>query len=261
MPSVTFINNNFVLHFFYENADGEKCTLRFISNGNAKIGNFYRGYFIEDVPTTLQNTDAQSITTFEKKQKKTRWLPAFNKITGDDALLGPWIASNSGANPVSVVADGIVLSSPNNPNKSSLYITEVMGVKTLELGDYYSWGYVGVPYTSEFETLDIEHSDQKTLSEDKKLINAVGVGFNQTRGGFFGLPTKEYPKNSNPIEQMEEIIYREDSSFNEETGYLSGYLEVKFPTAYTKSGRVNIKHVDPTPISILSVYPKGISGG
>jgi len=253
MPAVTFADPNFVLHFFYENSDGEKCTIRFHSNGNAKAGNSYFGYFDEDLPAVLQDVDSQSISAYEKKRRKTRWLPAYNKIEGDDVLLGPWIASNNGENPVSVMADGEIISSPLNPNKQSLYITEVLGVKTLILPDYYCFGYVGVPYESEFETLDLEDSSARTLSSDNKLINAVGVGFNQTRAGFFGTPSVE-------LNQMEELVYREESSLNLDSGYLSGYLEVNFPSVYTRSGRVSIKNVDPAPISVLSVYPKGISG-
>jgi hypothetical protein len=253
MPAVTFADPNFVLHFFYENSDGEKCTIRFHSNGNAKAGNSYFGYFDEDLPAVLQDVDSQSISTYEKKRRKTRWLPAYNKIEGDDVLLGPWIASNNGQNPVSVMADGEIISSPLNPNKPSFYITKVLGVKTLILPDYYCFGYVGIPYESEFETLDLEDSSARTLSSDNKLINAVGVGFNQTRAGFFGTPNVE-------LNQMEELVYREESSLNVDSGYLSGYLEVNFPSVYTRSGRVNIKNVDPAPISVLSVYPKGISG-
>jgi hypothetical protein len=74
--------DDFVLHFFYDDAEGNKQFLRFISDGNPGVlaGPYninYQGTFTSDVPASLQNVNAQSISQKEKNKRLTRWLPAF----------------------------------------------------------------------------------------------------------------------------------------------------------------------------------------
>jgi hypothetical protein len=265
-----------VIHFYYEDEEGNTQYARLILDGTAPLPlggpeffNEYKGYFTAEVPVTLRNASGQGLSTTEKNKKYTRWLPAFNTIshlasTSGTPLYGPAIASFSDhlANtteqaPVSIMADGEVLSSPLNPYKPTINLVKTLGMTeptlSIDLGDYYSWGYVGVPYTSEFETLDLESGGEKTLTDSKKLLNAVGVGFNESRGGFFGMPGQD-------LTNMEEIQPREDEDMSNQSKNTSGHLVVNVPAGWNEAGRVNIKQVDPAPITILSVYPKGISG-
>jgi hypothetical protein len=262
-----------VIHFFYDDENGEEQYARYIvqknsmfSTGNATFPTGWLGYFEVDVPEVLRDVNSQNLSTLEKTQIQTRWLPAIKKIIGFPvngaaiALMPNPIPFNPSTGyeiqhkPVVVVADGEVLSSPNNPFMPTLYLdSDEFGEYWIDLPDYYSYGYVGIPYESEFETLDLETVGERTLTDSKKLLNAVGVGFMETRGGFYGMPDQD-------VENMEQFAHRDNSSMNDQTENMNGHLVVNVPAAWTEAGRVNIKQVDPTPMTILSVYPKGISG-
>jgi hypothetical protein len=166
----------------------------------------------------------------------------------------PPVPGDEWSSPISIFADGEIVSSPLNPNKDSIsLVSDVTNLFTVTLPDWYCNGYCGMPIECEFETLDIEAQDARTLTDAKKLINAVGVGLMETRGGFYGIPDQE-------LSNMTEIMDREDDNVNNQTGNFNGHITVNIPSEWTEHGRISIKHVDPAPISILSVYPKGISG-
>lgn len=254
------------VHLYYD-VDGKENVASFIWDGDAATviadGDFtsqYIGYLEVDVPSALQDVSSQSLTDKQKALAQTRWLTATDLLEGDDFLYGAWLASSSdpsedGTAEVTVVADGEVISSPLNPNKAAntLSIQRDGGTLSLSLPDFFSWGYVGTPYTSEMETLDIEAGDNRTLTDAKKIINKVGLGLMETRGGFFGIPDKG-------LDEMEEIVFRQDGDITQQTQNKNGHIEVSIPTEWTEGGRVNIKNVDPVPMTILSVYPKGIAG-
>jgi len=326
------IDNDGVFHFFYDDAQGNVQFLRYRKNGSSIFAtgdvNFphgFTGYFESDVPTYLQDAEAQIISLVEKKKRQRRWAPAVlglgnagltnikyaafldplalgvqgdfsgavtpnpsitnatglsNIVAGSklrvDGYVGPinvisiigttiltdrdFTHTESGSISIYVLAavtvsgEGEVLSSPNNPYASTIYAEKEWSSEIgVTFPDYISYGYIGVPYTSEFETLDLETQDSRTLTDSKKLLNAVGVGFMETRGGFYGMPDQD-------LTNMEEIQDREDEDLSNQTKNVNGHLSINIPATWSKAGRINIKQVDPAPITILSVYPKGISG-
>lgn len=187
----------------------------------------------DDLPEYLQDAAAQTELTLEEQRAiQVRFLRAYNQLTGLTNLAGK---------DVSVFADGIVISSPNNSNYDTLTV-DTNGV--LDLPTYYNYGFVGLPYTSEIETLDLESSDARTFTDTGKNIGSVGIGMRRTSGGFVGQTGTE------DILNMEEIPALDKS----------GYLKVIFPSTWEQTGRVLIKQIDPLPMSILSVYPKGVAG-
>lgn len=271
------------VHFFYDDADGIRQRISYIWNGaNATVvtdvtsgmnlTQEYSGYFEQDVPTQLQNVKAQSISLSEKKKACSYFGVATDILinnSGDGTngadLYDLWLAgtedkTTENSFPVSVVCEGEVMSSPLNPNKPSVInihggpiVGPYLTYAEIPLGDFFCWGYVGLPYASEMETLDIETADNRTLTSARKLINKVGLGLMETRGGFFGVPGKE-------LTDMEEIVFRTDGNITHQTDNKNGFEEVSFPTEWNGTGRVSVKNVDPVPMTILSIYPKGISG-
>jgi len=185
-----------------------------------------------DLPEELQDVEAQDLTFEEKALRQIMFLQAFNQVIGLQHLA---------LKDVSVFAEGQVIASPNNPAYDILTV-DTDGV--LDLPGYYNYGYVGLPYTSEFETLDLEASDARTFTDVGKLINAVGVAFHRTSGGFVGQTGQTDTLN------MEDM----------QNSNRSGYTKISFPSTWEQTGRVLIKQVDPLPMSILSVYPKGVAG-
>jgi hypothetical protein len=264
------------LHFFYGNNQVIRYHLNFNSKENVADENGlnyeYSGYFEAEVPEELRNVIDKDLSLGEKNKRLTRWLPAFKTLFGSDTegytkLFLLWNAINKnrllngGKYPVSVYADGQTISSPLNPYIQSIdlemVVVDIAGFllyyTIIDLEDYYSYGYIGIPYECEFETLDLETGGERTITDTKKLINAVGLGLMETRGGFAGIPEQT-------LENMTPIVTREDESFNNPTKNFNGHIVVHVPTEWNEPGRVAIKHVDPTPISILSVYPKGMAG-
>ena len=62
------------------------------------------------------------------------------------------------------------------------------------------------------------------------------------------------------LTDMQEISTRDEDDPSVKTKNLNGYVDQDFPAQWDRPGRVSIKHVDPSPMTILSVYPKGTSG-
>ncbi len=246
------------IHFFYD-VNGITQTIRAVvtdtpseptGNPDFPVKNF--AYFESNVPELLQDAMSQSISSIEKKRRTTRWLPAFKSLTFESVYI---LANGQENYPLSVFADGEILSSPLNSNMPIITasINALDQTATIEFPDYVCYGYVGDSYECEFETLDLEAGGERTVTDAKKLINAVGLGLMETRGGFAGIPEQT-------LENMTPIVTREDESLNNQTKNFNGHIVVHIPTEWNEPGRVTIKHVDPSPISILSVYPKGIAG-
>lgn len=284
---VEFAAQDFVIHFYYDQKDSDgnyelddrgnrkQRSLRYVINqavpavvtgesvaapwAYTALDYEYTGYFTADVPADLRDVRGQYTTAdYEFFLRQTRWAPAFKFLkvaTSGSIQSSPLRAIYNAAvgGDVVLVGEGSIMSSPLNPNKESQAIEIVGADYRIDFDDYYAWGYVGLPYTSEFETLDIETGDNRTLTDAKKLINKVGLGVLETRGGFFGVPGKE-------LSNMEEIQLREDSDPSQQTQNKDGHIEVMIPTEWTEGGRVTIKNVDPVPMTILSVYPRGIAG-
>jgi hypothetical protein len=253
----------FQLHFYYENVDKQVQTLRYIPDFSSEVAtgdpvwtHEHSGYFLSDVPESLRDVKNQNISDREKLSRHTRFVPAVNFIPDRFNILANLFhaTGESGNNAaISVYADGEVISSPNHPNHPVLYLEKQGADVVLTLGDYFAYGHIGIPYECEFETLDLETAGERTVTDAKKLINAVGIGLMETRGGFAGIPEQT-------LENMTPIVTREDESFNNQTKNFNGHIVVHIPTEWNEPGRATIKHVDPTPISILSVYPKGLAG-
>lgn len=130
---------------------------------------------------------------------------------------------------------------------------------TLTLPSAVAWGFVGLPYESEMETLDLDTADERTFTDSKKLINEVGIAFHETKGGFVG-QTESGVTEPIDVNEMEEIISREDETFEEVTKNINQHISQDLPAHWERTGRVLIKQVDPAPMTVLAVYPKGVVG-
>jgi hypothetical protein len=241
--------------FYYEDSDGYKRTLRFTRTGspvwNGGTSIFYvQGFFSEDVPSILQNVlnaPTYSISSdYDNNAFTTRYSIPINQVTGLTHLANK---------DVSVFADNEVISSPLNPSDTFTTLT-VSGAGVLDLPDYFGYGVVGLPYTFEMETLPLEPADNRSLTSENKIINEAGIAFDRTRGGY-----ASDQSSADDISKMEPIIFRENEDFDAPSENFSGHVDVNFSGSYDRDSRVKIKQVDPLPMTVLSVYPKGVSGG
>ena len=213
-----------------------------ILDGGLHFATILKGHAIEDVPAYLQDISSQTLSADEIKRRQSNFMQATRYLSGLTHLAN---------RAVSIFADGSVISSPNNPEKDALVVAND---GTLDLGDYYDYGYVGLPYTMDMETLDIEAADSRTYTNTEKLIDILGIGVRRTNGGFVG------QSGTTDLLNMQEFKTRTNDSIEDATTPYDGYLEFTYPSTWDATGRVLIKQVDPLPMTILSVYPKGVKG-
>lgn len=176
------------------------------------------------------------------------WAMAVRTVTGLWHLNGKY---------VSILGDGNVVASPNNPlypkvqvvNGAITFPGEARHAAVIQLG---------LPYVSDVETLNIDTVQGETLIDKKKLIKQLNLLLDMTRGGFYG---QAFPDGTDAAEGMIkgllEIKARNDEDWNELTRLLSGPADIDIEADWNSNGRVVIRQVDPLPISILKIAPAG----
>jgi len=111
---------------------------------------------------------------------------------------------------------------------------------------------VGLPYTCDLETLNIEYSlSDGTAQGREKKISEVTLRLENTRGGWVG---------PNP-DKLDEIKMRATEAWGEPIALFTGDKKITLQGGYDKGGRVFIRQTDPLPITVLAVIPKVTHGG
>lgn len=111
--------------------------------------------------------------------------------------------------------------------------------------------HVGLPITAEFETLDINISNQETLLDKKMVISQVSLVVNASRGVFAGTDGQnlfEYPQ-------------REFEFYDQHVEDATGVIDLSINANWSKGGRVYVRQSDPLPLSVLAVIPSVTVGG
>jgi hypothetical protein len=170
-------------------------------------------------------------------------------ITGLGVLEGKAVS-------IVTVANGVatVIASPNNPEYGDpVVVTD--GEITLEVAA--SLVYVGLPITTDLKTLDIDTSSGPSLRTGRFVINALGMFVEETGGAYAGQKAisssnglSEDGYNLQPLEIL-------DSEGNALSGVLTGYRDVNIEGAYSDSGAIFIRNVDPVPLTVLALVPQG----
>jgi hypothetical protein len=232
------------------------------------------GYCDYDIPEGLQDVQSKSISINEKKRIQSRWLPCMTDwgsyICQLDQLFQLYMAISKqsfysysteqysleeGAYPIGAVLDDRIVSSPLNSEYATNIQMTYDGV-SLSIAPFSTdvcFGYVGIPYRSEMQTLPIEPSDNRTLSDANKIINEVGLALYKTGRPYVGVAGEN-------IENMAALITRNETDISINDMLFSGHIAPIIPSKWTKEGRIGVINVDPAPISIMAVYPKGLSG-
>lgn len=155
---------------------------------------------------------------------------------------------------VSVVADGTILASPNNPAYTTITVTS--GVATLPAGSYTSVT-VGLPITADIQTLDLDLPNG-TTKPGKALVTAVGAYVEDSMSFFAGPEEPTTATNlvlpAGGAMQAVQVLDRNDTAVTTPT---SGFRMLNFEGRWDQSGSVFIRHVDPTPLTVLALVPYG----
>lgn len=172
------------------------------------------------------------------------WARAVSSVSGLSHLEGK---------SVSIIGDGHVIASPNNPS----YTAKTVSSGAVALGRHYATIHVGLPITADVETLNIDSNSRGGLVGKKKLVTKVILQVEETRGLFAG---KEEPDDDS-AEDLDEVIRRQASTNPDEPPELTtDEVEVIIKGEWNSNGRVFIRQTEPLPATILSITPVGEIG-
>lgn len=160
----------------------------------------------------------------------TRWGLGATTISGLDHLEGKT---------VSILADGNVL--------PQAVVTG--GAVTVDGAVLVA--HIGLPITSDFETLDLSTQNNPAFLGNKKRINEVVVLCQESRGIFAGTD----------VDHLREFKQRATETYAEPITLLTGRAEIAIGSNYADDGRVFIRQTDPLPLTILGVLLNVQAGG
>lgn len=153
---------------------------------------------------------------------------------------------------VSVFADGFVVASVHNPEYPAIIVEN----GRIKLDRPYGLKHVGLPVTSDIETLSIDTANGKTLQPDKKLINNVTLLVEATRGLWLG---NHAPSNDDvdPLQGLNEFKTETIDDYEQPVVPVTGTIEVNMEADWNDEGLVFIRQVDPVQMVILNITPRG----
>lgn len=183
-----------------------------------------KGFAIETVPALLRDVALTS------------WGKGVDQLSGLDHLE---------AKSVSVLGDGNVLANPNNGDYDVITVTS----GAIALARPYVVIHVGLPFTSDLETLDMDVNGQE-IRDVFKNITSISLLVESTRGVFVG-PDADNLRETPP----------ESQSIAEPVPLVTGLIEVGIDSTWEQTGRFLVRQIDPIPIAILSAIPNGDLGG
>lgn len=191
--------------------------------------------------TVMNGRPSQNVAAAYQDTTTTTWAKAVDEVSG------LWHLEDKD---VSIFADGFVVANPNNTDYTVRTVTN--GAITLDRP--YAVIHVGLPYTTDVETLDIDTAERETLVNKKKRVAGVTMQFEKTRGIFAGLGE---PESDSSFENFYELKIRSEEGYNDPVDLLTGTGEIIVRPEWNSNGRVWIRQTDPLPMTLLSVVPEG----
>jgi len=179
---------------------------------------------------------AKDVPSSHRAVATATWSRAVDQITGLSHLEGKTVA---------ILADGNVVT--NGYDEPAI----VVSGGTVTLPTPGSVVHVGLPYIADLETLDWENPNGETLTDKQKLVQAVTLLVQDTRGGFVGTDEAH----------LFEIKQRSSENYGVSTLATTGTFTMSTAGTWSDRGRVLIRQRDPLPMTILSVTPRGKIGG
>ena len=154
---------------------------------------------------------------------------------------------------VSIYANSSVIASANNPSYLTYRVTN--GRLSRDLPRAFTKVAIGLPYTCDLETLDVDSRGISTTLNQNKLIKEVGVYTQSTRGLFAGNDLTD----DDSVDNLREFKTSSKGVLNGilKNSFETDYKDIKIQSSWNRNGRVVIRGVDPLPATVLSIYPLG----
>lgn len=152
---------------------------------------------------------------------------------------------------VSVYADGAVVASPDNPDLNPITVTGGQ----ITLSSAASVVHVGLPYRSDLQTLDIDTPSGASLKASAK-VNISKATLLLERSMLTSWVGQRPPTDdaTDPLADLNVIESRDVTTTD---GLSTGTAEVRLTADYNTNGRVFLRHVDPSPVTVLGIFPEG----
>lgn len=154
---------------------------------------------------------------------------------------------------VSIFADGFVVANPNN----EAYDVATVDDGSISLDKCYSVIHVGLPYTSDIETLNIDTAQGETIADKKQLISKVTLFVEESRGAWVG-PKPPEDETTDFLGGLTEVKVRNDETYDEPVELRTGTIDVNIKSEWNSNGRIFVRQTDPIPLSVLAVAPAGL---
>jgi len=127
---------------------------------------------------------------------------------------------------------------------------EVEDDGSVQLGQHGVVVHIGLPFTAEMETLDINIVGKSSAYMQSKLVKRVALYVQDSRGFFAGSDRSA----------LNEYLSRGQEDDYEAPAATTGVAEVQLTSSYNDHGRVVIQQTNPLPLTVLAVVPD-VTGG
>lgn len=172
-------------------------------------------------------------------------------VSGLDHLEGCDVAIYAFGKVTASVSDdtGHVVANPLRPELA----LKTVAAGAVALGASYLRVVVGLPFIADIETLDVDTPSGSSAKVSKQLLNRVGMMVDHTRNVWAGgqPPTDD---DDDPLEGLDTLALSTDSDF---TTLVTDYVEINTQGLWNTNGRMFLRSIDPTPMTVLSVVPQG----
>jgi hypothetical protein len=191
--------------------------------------------------TVMNGRASQNVAAAYQETTTTNWGKAVDRVSGLWHLEGE---------DVSIFADGFVAANPNNPS----YTVQTVTNGIIDLERPYVVIHVGLPYTTDVETLDIDTAESETLINKVKRVGEVHMQFEKSRGIWAG---SSAPESDSSYTNLYELKIRSEEDYNDPVDLLTGTASVVVRPEWNSNGRVFVRQTDPLPMTLLSIAPEG----
>ena len=230
--SAIFVGDDVGRHFRVTGSDG--TIVNFTIAGIGGGGTSFSGAVDADVPVSMR-----SVAT-------TNWAWLENTIYA-------WHLT--GLN-VGVYADGYVVANPNDPSLAVITVTTgtALGGK-VSLAGYYAVIHVGLPYTCDIETLDIDTINGEMLMNRVVQVSNVGIYFKSSRDVWVG---HSAPASDSVQTGLTKMKRGRNEVSTAVPSLQSGPVVVGTKSQWIQGGHTFIRVIDPVPCTVLAISPSGL---